>query len=107
MDSSTSGAVNMTLARNRRRMSASSGFSSCSSVTTRGSRAIPQIGHDPGPLRRISGCIGQVYVASGVTAAGGSCVAVSGFAPVYFSGSARNFSRQRRLQKYHFVPPYS
>ena len=45
-------------------MSTSSGFACSSRVTTRGSRAIPQIGHDPGSLRTISGCMGQVYSAS-------------------------------------------
>ena len=54
------GAVSSDDHRNRRVMSSSSGFLS-SSVTTRGSRAMPQIGQEPGPSRTISGCIGQVH----------------------------------------------
>ena len=42
-------------------MSRSSGLSSGAAVTVRGSSAIPQIGHEPGSERTISGCIGQVY----------------------------------------------
>src|SRR5215831_12772469 len=57
----SSGSVNTALAQNRRRISTSSGFSSAVRVTVRGSRAIPQIGHDAGASLTISGCIGQVY----------------------------------------------
>ena len=42
-------------------MSASSGLGPVSAVTVTGSSAIPQIGHEPGPGRRISGCIGHVH----------------------------------------------
>ena len=42
-------------------MSRSSGFSSCVAVTVRGSRAMPQMGHEPGAGRTIWGCMGQVY----------------------------------------------
>ena len=35
-----------------------------SAVTMTGSSAIPQIGQEPGPGRRISGCIGHVYSTS-------------------------------------------
>ena len=42
-------------------MSASSGLGPVSAVTVTGSSAIPQIGQEPGPGCRISGCIGQVY----------------------------------------------
>ena len=45
-------------------MSASSGLGPESAVTVTGSSAIPQIGHAPGPGRRISGCIGQVHSAT-------------------------------------------
>ena len=45
----------------RRVMSRSSGDGPASAVTVTGSSAMPQIGHDPGPGRRISGCIGHVY----------------------------------------------
>ena len=54
------GSVRTSDHRKRRVMSSSSGFCS-SSVTVRGSRAIPQIGHEPGSPRTISGCIGQVH----------------------------------------------
>ena len=57
----SSGAVSTTPTQNRRVMSRSSGFSSAAAVTVRGSSAMPQIGHDPGSGRTISGCIGQVY----------------------------------------------
>jgi hypothetical protein len=56
-----SGDVSKTLTQNRRVMSRSSGFSSPDAVTVRGSSAMPQIGHEPGPGRTISGCMGQVY----------------------------------------------
>ena len=56
-----SGAVSTTPTQNRRVMSRSSGFSCSTAVTVRGSRAMPQIGHEPGWLRTISGCMGQVY----------------------------------------------
>ena len=44
----------------RRVMSTSSGFGVDAAVTSSGSSAMPQIGHDPGPNWRICGCIGQV-----------------------------------------------
>ncbi len=56
-----SGTVRASPAQNRRVMSRSSGLTSSSSVTTRGSSAMPQIGHAPGPGRTISGCIGQTH----------------------------------------------
>jgi hypothetical protein len=55
------GAPNTSASQKRRVMSTSSGFGASSSVTTRGSSAIPQIGQAPGWSRTISGCIGQVY----------------------------------------------
>src|SRR6202048_1933885 len=57
----SSGTVRTRLTQNRRLMSRSSGFSSLPAVTVRGSNAMPQIGHDPGSERIISGCMGQVY----------------------------------------------
>src|SRR6266404_4522676 len=113
---SRTGVVRIALVQNRRFISASSGFSSCSRVTVFGSRAIPQMGHAPGPVRTISGCIGQVYVTStaptgaatdGTAGVATGACAIAGLSPVYFSGPALNFSRQCRLQKYHFFPPYS
>ena len=56
-----SGAVSARLTQKRRVMSRSSGLSSADAVTVRGSRAMPQIGHEPGAGRTISGCMGQVY----------------------------------------------
>src|SRR5260370_32102445 len=61
MEVSDKGAVSASLPRSRRAMVASSGFWSSSAEMTRGSSAIPQIGHDPGSVRTISGCIGQTY----------------------------------------------
>src|ERR1700680_3714958 len=60
MATTSSGAVSARLIQKRRVMSRNSGLSS-SSVTVRGSRAMPQIGQLPGPARAISGCMGQVY----------------------------------------------
>ena len=57
----SSGAVKTRLIQKRRVMSRSSGFSSAPAVTVRGSSAMPQMGHEPGLGRTISGCIGQVY----------------------------------------------
>src|SRR5882757_1069182 len=56
------GAVSARLIQKRRVMALSSGLSSIvAAVTTRGSSAMPQIGHEPGAGRTISGCMGQVY----------------------------------------------
>jgi len=57
----TSGAVNAVASQKRRDMSRSSGSAAGSAVMVRGSRAIPQMGHDPGASRTISGCIGHVH----------------------------------------------
>ena len=54
--------------QNRRVMSASSALGPVSAVTITGSSAIPQMGHDPGPGCRISGCIGQVHSATSASA---------------------------------------
>ena len=89
-----SGAENAIETHSRRDMSSSSGFRSSSSVTVTGSSAMPQIGHEPGWLRTISGCIGQVYVCPGAAGAGGG-----GAGPRYVCGDARNFSRHFGLQK--------
>ena len=55
-----SGTVRTTPAQNRRVMSISSGFSA-SSAASRGSSAIPQIGHVPGESRTICGCMGHTH----------------------------------------------
>ncbi len=57
----SSGMVRIALVQKRRPMSFSSGLSAASAVTVRGSRAMPQIGHVPGSLHTICGCIGQTY----------------------------------------------
>ena len=57
----TRGRLRSAVTRKRRAMSVSSGFSSSSRLTVRGSSAIPQIGQFPGPARTICGCIGQVH----------------------------------------------
>jgi hypothetical protein len=59
--STVSGSVH----RKRRRKSASSGFSPSSSSGSTGSSAMPHFGQVPGPIWRISGCIGQVYSVPG------------------------------------------
>ena len=63
-------------------MSSSSGLVS-SRVTTRGSSAIPQIGHDPEASRTISGCIGHVHsvFVSGAAVIGSSAMPHFGHAP--------------------------
>src|SRR5580658_3261497 len=54
------GKLNATEIQKRRDMDPSSGFSSSCAAAVRGSSAMPQIGHEPGPGRLICGCIGQV-----------------------------------------------
>jgi hypothetical protein len=82
-------------------MSTSSGFGLSSSVATRGSRAMPQIGHAPGASRTISGCIGQVYsiasLASGGRGAGSGEVSRSPLAAR--RSPASNFALHDGLQK--------
>ena len=62
------------LIQNRRVMSTSSGLGSSSRLTVRGSRAMPQIGQEPGSCRTISGCMGQTYsvLVKGAAGAAGS-----------------------------------
>jgi hypothetical protein len=57
--SSRTGTANATLTRKRRVMSVSSSFSGSSAVISTGSSAMPQMGHDPGPICRTSGCMGH------------------------------------------------
>ena len=70
----TSGRLSTTLTQKRRVMSFRWTSSTASSVTVRGSSAMPQIGQLPGASRTISGCIGQVHSTfdAAVTAGGGS-----------------------------------
>ena len=60
--------------QNRRVMSTSSGLTSSSKVTVRGSNAMPHIGQKPGSGRTISGCMGQTYsvLSEGAEGAAGS-----------------------------------
>src|SRR5579872_1050910 len=91
--SASSGAVRMTAATKRRFMSAYSGFGGASSVVnSAGSRAMPHFGHDPGPIFRTSGCIGQVYSTPATTGSGSR-----GFK--YRIGSASNLATQPFEQK--------
>ena len=92
MPSRNTGTVKTRLAQNRRLMSSSSGLLS-SSDTARGSSAMPQMGHDPGPFRTICGCMGQVHSVPG----GGGDSAF--FGPRYLCGSASNFALHLPLQK--------
>ena len=55
-----SGAARIVLIHRRRVMSRSSTLSGSSAVIVRGSRAIPQIGQEPGSERTTSGCMGHV-----------------------------------------------
>src|ERR1039457_6893175 len=74
--SASMGTASATLIHSRRVMLANSGFDS-SAVTSRGSSAMPQIGHEPGASRTICGCIGQVYsvrMTGAVTVAGSSAM---------------------------------
>jgi hypothetical protein len=62
MAMTTKGAVRIALIQNLRIMSRNSGFSSSALVVmVRGSSAMPQIGQNPGAVRTICGCMGQVY----------------------------------------------
>ena len=62
MEIASKGILSATPTQNRRCMLRNSeSSSSWTPAATRGSRAIPQIGQLPGPLRTISGCMGQVY----------------------------------------------
>ena len=60
ISSTNTGSVRARPIQNRRVMSASSGLGPASAVASTGSSAMPQIGHEPGPTWRTSGCMGQV-----------------------------------------------
>src|SRR6058998_817055 len=94
---SSNGALSTALTQRRRVRSRSSALSSSAPAT--GTRAMPHLGQDPGALRTISGCIGQVYSAACAGSGLGSAA--------YFSGSARNLDTQCLLQKKYFLPPCS
>ena len=50
----------MALIQNRLRIESYSGSASTAANGSIGSSAMPQMGHEPGPMRTICGCIGQV-----------------------------------------------
>ncbi|GAA1799067.1 hypothetical protein GCM10009811_23840 [Nostocoides veronense] len=104
------GMVRATPAQKRRVMSVSSWLGPASAATSTGSSAIPQMGHGPGPGRRISGCIGQVHSLA-VDCTPGVSRAWWDSAPtspgVNFAGSATNRSRQRSEQKWTCRPSFS
>jgi len=54
------GRVNASPIQKRRVMSMSSALGTSSTLATSGSSAMPQMGHAPGPICRIWGCMGQV-----------------------------------------------
>src|SRR5271170_2727741 len=90
----TTGVESAKWIQNRRVISRSSSFGAASAVACSGSSAMPQIGHEPGPCWRISGCIGQVKIVPG-----GGSGGFGGDGTRYWLGSATNFARQPALQK--------
>ncbi len=60
ISSTNTGTASARPIQNRRLMSISSSFGPASALASNGSSAMPQIGQEPGPTWRISGCIGQV-----------------------------------------------
>src|SRR5689334_770546 len=96
-----------TATQNRRVMSASSGLGPESAVTRTGSSAIPQIGHEPGPGRRISGCIGHVHSETSPLGAGVAVEHVAWYPrpPGWLrAGSASNLDWQSAEQKWTVSP---
>src|ERR1700692_3476747 len=94
------GAVSAALSQSLRRMSIYSGFTSSTFATVKvaGSNAMPHLGHEPGPIWRTSGCIGQVYstpaaVISAFIGSGGAAGCR------YFSGFVSNLATQPFEQK--------
>ena len=78
------GSERAALIQNRRVMSTNSGFGASSRVIVLGSKAMPQIGHEPGSSRTISGCIGQTYsvrVAGAASVSGSRAMPHFGQAP--------------------------
>src|SRR2546421_8649457 len=95
----SNGRVSATPTQKRNVIERSSLSSASSSETLRGSSAMPQMGQLPGRSRRISGCIGQVYIAPA-----GSWDGEGGFGFRYCSGFAANRSLHPLLQKKYFCP---
>src|SRR3954469_3187582 len=102
ISSATMGSVSNTPIQNRRVMSVSSGFGPVSAVGVSGSSAMPQIGQEPGPSCRTTGCIGQVKIVPvGIGAPGAGADGSR-----YFSGSDANLARQPPEQKKYETPPW-
>ncbi len=76
MVSRSSGSDSTTPTQNRRVMSRSSGLTASAPVGVIGSKAMPQIGQEPGSVRMICGCMGQVHSTSPV--AGSSSAPTAG-----------------------------
>ena len=74
ISSTNTGKVSSAAIQSRRFMSCSSAFSPVASAAFSGSSAMPHLGQLPGPRCRTSGCMGQVYSASGLP----GCCAVFG-----------------------------
>ena len=120
ISSTRTGAASAAPIQKRRVISMSSGLGPALAVGVIGSSAMPQIGHEPGPSRTISGCIGHVHFApfgTSVVAVDAACLCPcawhapcvsSGFSVAqhdlaspplaYFSGAATNFALQPALQ---------
>src|SRR3977135_3328359 len=84
MATSRIGIVSTVQIQNLLVMFTNSGFFSSSAVTVLGSRAMPQIGHEPGLSRTIWGCMGHVYsvfVAGAVATTGSSAMPHFGQSP--------------------------
>src|SRR5277367_1148174 len=106
----SSGAVRARLIQKRWVISRSSGFSSSVAEIVRGSSAMPQMGHDPGLGRTISGCIGQVYSTGcgcGLGVPRVTRLELGRAGLRYFPGSDLNFSAQPAQQKYSDLPACS
>src|SRR5437867_6563317 len=85
---SRSGAVRLRLIQNRWLISASSGLTSSTAAGVLGSRAMPQMGQEPGASRTTSGCIGQTYSVreggAGAAITGSSAMPQLGQSPAVF-----------------------
>jgi hypothetical protein len=69
---------------------------------------MPQSGHEPGPSRTTSGCIGQVYwVPAGATAGAASGSRSGSALRKNCAGSRSNFARQPALQNQYSSPSCS
>src|SRR6516165_5204296 len=84
MESRRTGVASARLTQKRRVMSTTSGFTSSSRLTIRGSKAIPQRGQEPGADLTISGCMGHTYsvlIAGDIVLTGSNAMPHLGQAP--------------------------